>query len=178
MKRLSVYLLIGLFFMLLQTTVLPRLLPSSLLPNLLLILVLYLALSESFTRAILLALLFGLLQDCFSSTTLGLYGVVNLVIFFQVRLLVTRLSAESPALLLLLVAGGTLVQTFLVGFFLTLFAEAGSVLQVLLPALPGQLLVNLLAGTILLGLLLVLQPQFGARSGMAGLPHQSRYHGS
>lgn len=176
--RLIVYLLVGLIFMLLQTTLLPRLLPDTMLPNLLLILILYLGLSESFGRAMLLSLLFGLLQDSFSSTTLGLYGVVNLVIFFQVRLLVTRLSAESPALLLLLVAGGTLVQSFLLGFCLTVFAEAGSVLQILLPALPGQLLANLLAGGILLGILLILQPQFGARPGMAGLPHQSRHHGS
>lgn len=178
MKRLALYLLIGLVFMLLQTTILPYFLPNALLPNLLLILILYLALSESYGRAVFLALLFGLLQDSFSSTTLGLYGVANLTIFLVVRLLVTRLSAESPALLLLLVAGGTLLQSFLVGFLLTLFAEAGAVLQVLLPALPGQLLSNLLAGALLLGLLLVVQPQFGTRPGMAGLPHQSRHHGA
>jgi rod shape-determining protein MreD len=178
MKHLFVYLMVGLVFMLLQTTLLPRLLPLSLMPNLLLILVLYLGLSETFGRALLLCLILGLLQDSFSSTSLGLYGVVNLVIFLQVRLLSTRLSAESPSLLLLLVAGGTLVQAVLIGFFLTLFAEAGSVLQILLPALPGQLLANLLAATGLLGILLVLQPQFGSRSGMAGLPHQSRHHGA
>ena len=178
MRRLLVYLAVGLIFMLLQTTLLPRLLPDTLQPNLLLILILYLGLSESFGRAMLLSLLFGLLQDSFSATALGLYGVVNLVIFLQVRLLVTRLSAESPALLLLLVVGGTMVQSFLLGFCLTLFAEAGSVLQILLPTLPGQMLANLLAASILLGILLILQPQFGARPGMAGLPHQSRHHGS
>jgi rod shape-determining protein MreD len=176
--RLIVYFTVGLVFMLLQTTLLPRLLPDALRPNLLLILILYLGLSESFGRALLLSLVFGLLQDSFSSTALGLYGVVNLVIFLQVRLLVTRLSAESPALLLLLVAAGTLVQSVLLGFCLTLFAEAGSVLQILLPALPGQLLANLLAAAVLLGMLLLLRPQFGARPGMAGLPHQSRHHGS
>lgn len=178
MKSLVGYLTFGLIFMLLQTTMLPRLLPDALLPNLLLLLVLYLGLSESFIKAMSLCLLFGLLQDSFSSTALGLHGVVNLLIFLQVRLLSTRLSAESPALLLLLVAGGTLIQTFLVGLFLTLFAEAGAVLQVLIPALPGQLLSNLLAGSVLLGILLYLQPQFGARPGMAGLAHQSRHHGS
>lgn len=177
MKSLLVYLSVGLSFMLLQTTILPRILPESMLPNLLLILILYLALSESFPKAIFLSLLFGLLQDSFSSTSLGLHGVVNLAIFLQVRLMATRLSAESPSLLLLLVAGGTLVQAFLIGFCLTLFAEAGSVLQVLLPSLPGQLMANLLAAAGLLGILLFLQPQFGSRSGMAGLPHQSRHHG-
>ena len=181
MRRLLSYFSVGLIFMLLQTTLLPRLLPSPLLPNLLLILILYLGLSESYYRAMLLCLVLGLLQDSFSSTTLGLHGVVNLLIFLQVRLLVTRLSAESPVLLLLLVAGGTLVHTLLTGFFLTLFAEAGAVLQVLLPALPGQLLANLMAAILLLGALLLVQPQFGARPGMAGLPHQSRqsrHHGS
>jgi rod shape-determining protein MreD len=90
MKRLLVYLTTGLIFMLLQTTMLPRLLPDALLPNLLLILILYLGLSESFVRALFLSLLLGLLQDSFSSTALGLHGVVNLVIFLQVRLLSTR----------------------------------------------------------------------------------------
>lgn len=178
MKRVIVYFTVGLVFMLLETTILPRLLPNVLLPNLLLILILYLGLSESFGRAMLLCLVFGLLQDSFSSTTLGLYGVVNLIIFLQVRLLAVRLSAESPALLLLLVAGGTLMQSFLIGFCLTLFAEAGAVNQVLLPSLAGQLISNMLAATILLGILLFLQPQFGTRSGMAGLPHQSRHHGA
>lgn len=178
MKNLFVYLTVGLIFMLLQTTLLPRLLPFSLLPNLLLILTLYLSLSETFGRAMLLCLVLGLLQDSFSSTSLGLYAVVNLAIFFQVRLLTTRLSSENPSLLLLLVAGGTIIQAVLIVFCLTLFAEAGSVLQILLPALPGQLLANLLAATGLLVILLILQPQFGARSGMAGLPHQSRHHGA
>ncbi|HKJ04921.1 MAG TPA: rod shape-determining protein MreD [Geopsychrobacteraceae bacterium] len=178
MRILIVYFTVGLIFMLLQTTLLPMLLPDALLPNLLLILILYLGLSESFIRAMLLCLILGLLQDCFSSTSLGLYGVVNLAIFLQVRMLVTRLSAESPALLLLLVAGGTVVQSFLIGFFLTLFAEAGAVISILMPVLPGQMLVNLLAATVLLGILLYFQPQFGTRSGMARLPHQSRYHGS
>lgn len=178
MKSLIVYSAIGLFFMLLQTTLLPRLLPSSLVPNLLLMLVLYLALSETFVKALLLSLTLGLLLDCFSSTTLGLYGVVYLAIFLQVRLLSNRLSAESPAMLLLLVAGGTLVQTFLIGFCLTLFAEAGAVLQVLLPMLPGQLLANLLSAALLFVILLIVHPQFGVRPGMAGLSHQSRHHGA
>ena len=67
MKHLFVYLMVGLVFMLLQTTLLPRLLPLSLMPNLLLILVLYLGLSETFGRALLLCLILGLLQDSFSS---------------------------------------------------------------------------------------------------------------
>ncbi|PLX86730.1 MAG: rod shape-determining protein MreD [Desulfuromonas sp.] len=178
MKRLFVYLSFGLLLMLLQTTLLPQLLPRVLVPNLLLILLLYLALSEEFVNALLLTLLFGLLQDCFGSTVLGLYAVVHLVIFFMVRVMVTRLSAESPVLLLLLVAAGTLVQAFLVGACLTLFAEAGSVLGILLVTLPVQLFVNLLGAIFLLSGLLYLQPQFGARSGMAGLPHQSRRHGA
>lgn len=177
MRKFLFYLLIGIFFALLQSSLFPLLLPSALRPNLLLILILYLGLSENFTRAVIIGLLLGGIQDSFSGTTLGLYITVDLAILLLVRVLSEHLNAESPALLLLLISGGTLVQNLLVGFCLMLLADAGPILSILLLALPQQLLANLLASVVLLVLLLRIKPLFGSRSGMPGLMYQSKRHG-
>lgn len=178
MRRFLLYLFIGIFCALLQSSLFPLLLPAGLRPNLLLILIIYLGLSENFNRAVLVALLLGGIQDSFSGTSLGLYVTVDLALLLLVRLLSTHLNTENPALLLLLIAGGTLVQNLLVGFCLMVFADAGPILSILLTALPQQLLANLLAAFLLLFLLLRIQPMFGSRSGMAGLIYQSKRHGS
>ncbi len=178
MRGFVVYLSCGIMFALLQSSVFPVVLPPGFRPNLILILILYLGLSENFPRAVLVALLLGGIQDSFSGTSLGLYVSVDLAILLLVRLLSGRLNGESPALLLLLIAAGTLVQNLLVGFCLTVFADAGPVMPILLPALPQQLLANLLAATILLFFLLRLQPLLGTRSGLAGIVYQSKRHGA
>jgi len=177
MKGALVYLLLGLLFALLQSSLFPQLLPLGLRPNLLLILVLYLGLSENLSRALILALFLGGIQDSFSGTTLGLYVSVNLLILLLVRLLSEHLNAESPPLLLLLIAGGTVLQNLLVGFCLTTFADAGPIMTILLSALPQQLLANLLAAGLLLFLLFGLQPRLGTRRGLPGLIYQSKRHG-
>lgn len=177
MRRFLLYLSIGIFFALLQSSLLPLILPAGLRPNLLLILILYLGLSENFSRAVIVALLLGGLQDSFSGTSLGLYVTVDLAVLLLVRLLSEHLNTESPALLLLLIAGGTLVQNLLVGFCLMVFADAGPILTILLQSLPQQLLANLLAAVFLLILLLQIQPLFGSRSGLPGLIYQSKRHG-
>lgn len=178
MKGLLIYLFCGLLFMLLQTTIFPRFLPPEMRPNLLLILVIYLGLSESFLRAAFLTLLLGALQDVFSGATLGLYATVQLTVFLLVRIFSDHLNVESRLLLLGLISAGTVLQTLLLCFFLTTFAEAGAVLGILLPDLPIMILFNLLAGCVLLVFFLKLQPLLGTRQGMAGLSYQSKYHGT
>lgn len=178
MRGLVVYLLCGLFFMLLQTTIFPRFLPVELRPNLLLILVLYLGLSESFLRAAALTLLLGALQDVFSGSTLGLYATIQLTVFLSTRLFSDRLNIESRPLLLCLIAAGTVFQSLLLIFFLTTFAEAGSVLTILFSSLPLRLLINLFSGWFLLIFFLKIQPLLGTRQGMAGLSYQSKHHGA
>ncbi len=178
MRGLFFPLLCGLIFVLLQTTILPRFLPAEMRPNLLLILVIYLGLSESFLRAAFLTLLLGALQDVFCGSTFGLYAAVQLAVFLLIRLFSDRLNVESRRLLLGLIAAGTILQTVLLGFLLTTFAEAGPVLWILLSALPAQILFNLLTGWLLLFFLLRFQPLLGNRQGMAGLPYQSKHHGA
>jgi rod shape-determining protein MreD len=178
MRGLFFPLLCGLLFMLLQTTIFPHFLPPEMRPNLLLILVIYLGLSDSFLRAAFLTLLLGALQDVFCGTTLGLYATVQLAVFLLIRLGSDRLNVESRMLLLGLITTGTVLQTVLLGLLLTTFAEAGAVLWILLPALPTQILANLVAGWLLLVFLLKSQPLLGTRQGMAGLPYQSKHHGA
>jgi len=178
MKGLFYSLLCGLIFMLFQTTIFPRFLPPEMRPNLLLILVIYLGLSESFLRAAFLTLLLGALQDVFCGSTFGLYATVQLAVFLLIRLFSDRLNVESRRLLLGLIATCTILQTVLLGFTLTTFAEAGPVLWVLLSDLPLQIFFNLLSGWLLLVFLLRVQPLLGNRQGMAGLAYQSKHHGA
>lgn len=178
MRGFVLYLFIGMFAVLLQTSVFPLFLPPSLCPDLLLGLIIYLGLSENMLRAVLLTLLLGGIHDSFSGTSLGLYVFVYQAILHLVRLLSDHLNVESPPLLMLLITMGTLFQNLLIIVCLIIFADAGPVLQILLPALPQQLLVNLLASAAMLSLVLRLQPLFGNRAGLAGLLYQSKRHGT
>lgn len=178
MRGFLLFLLTGILFALLQSSVLPLFFSPNWRPNLILILVLYLSLSENLTRALVAGLLLGAIQDSFCGPSLGLYVSIYLVIVLVTRLLSEQLNVESPPLLLLLIAGGTLLQNLLVGFYLTVFADAAPVLHILLPAIPQQLLTNMFSATILLFLLLRFQRLFGYRSGLAGLIYQSKHHGT
>ncbi|MBN1957973.1 MAG: rod shape-determining protein MreD [Desulfuromonadales bacterium] len=178
MKSLVIYFCVGILLVFLQSSVFPLFLPPNLRPSLMLILVLYAGLSENGSRALLIGLLLGAVQDSFSGHSLGLYVSVNLVIVLSVRVLSEQLNVESTPLLMLLVAGGTLLQNFLVGLLLAILANVEPVLHILLPAIPQQLLANLVFAGVVLLISLKLQALFGHRRGLAGLIYQSRHHGS
>ncbi|WP_321372315.1 rod shape-determining protein MreD [uncultured Desulfuromusa sp.] len=178
MKGFFLFILTGILFALLQSSVLPLFFSPNWRPNLILILILYLGLSENLSRALIAGLLLGAIQDSFCGATLGLYISVYLVIILLTRLLSDQLNVESPPLLLLLIAGGTVLQNILVGFYLTVFAATAPVLYLIIAAVPQQLVANMLFATILLSLLLRFQRLFGYRSGLAGLIYQSKHHGS
>jgi len=176
--RTFLFLGTGILFVLLQTTIMPLFLEPDWRPNLILILVLYLGVSSDLLRAVVGGILLGAIQDSFCGSVLGLYVVVYLVVILVAQLLSGQLNAESPPLLLLLVAGGTLLQNLLVGFLLMLFADTAPVLYTLLPALPQQVLVNVLSGLFLLLLSLRFQRVFGFRSSLARLLSKRKTHGS
>ncbi len=178
MKGFFLFLFCGIFFALLQSGVLPLFFAPDWRPNLILILILYLGLSENLFRALVAGLLLGAIQDSFCGPSLGLYISVYLIVVLATRLVSEQLNIESPPLLMLLIAGGTLLQNLLVGFYLTVFAEAAPVLHVLIPAIPKQLLANMIAAALLLIVLLRLQRLFSYRPGLAGLVYQSKRHGT
>jgi rod shape-determining protein MreD len=178
MRGILLFLLVGIFFILLQSSVFPLFLSPNWRPNLILLLILYLGLSESLSRALISGLLLGAIQDSFCGPSLGLYVSVYLVIILVTRTLTEQFNAESPPLLLLLIAAGTLLQNLLIALYLTIFAETASVFHILLPAIPKQFFANLFFAAILLYLLLRFQCFCGYRPGLAGLVHQSKRYGS
>jgi len=173
-----VYLFLGMVAVMLRTSIFPLFFEPAFCPDLLLVLVIYLGLSENLLRAVLITLLLGGMQDSFSGTSLGLYVFISLAILLLVRLLSEHLNVESPPLLVLLISGGTLVQSLLLGICLTIFVDTGPAVQVLLPALFPQILANLIASALLLNIVLKIQHLFGNRAGLAGLVYQSKRHGS
>jgi len=178
MKGFLLYLFLGMLAILLRTSVFPLFFSPGFCPDLILGLIIYLGLSENMLRAVLLALLLGGMQDSFSGSSLGLSVFVCLSILLLVRLLSEHLNVESAPLLILLILCGTFIQQILLATCLVLFADAGAVLQIMLPTLAEQLLTNLIAYSLLLVLVLRLQHLFGYRSGLAGLVYQSKHHGA
>lgn len=150
MRRIFAYLLIALLFVLLQTSVFPRVLPFSLKPDLLLILVICLGLNEGFVRGGLLSYLLGCLQDALAGHYLGLYGAALLAVFVTVRGAADRLNTESSALFLFLVFCATFVEGGILFFSLGFFADAGPILPLFLRFIVPQSLLNLGAAVFLL----------------------------
>jgi rod shape-determining protein MreD len=178
MTRTFVYFLLGFIFLVLQTTLLPPMLPLHFKPDLLLILVVYLGLNEGYVRGGTLSYLLGCLQDVFAAGYLGLHGLALLCTFLAVRGAAARLNTESPVLLLLLVSAGTLLQAALVLFALGFFAEAGALWMIILKGILPQLLLNLLAACFLLKAAAWLQHRFAPRSRVPGLRGVGRHYGS
>lgn len=178
MTRLVVYFSLGFVFLLMQTTVLPALLPLHFKPDLLLILVVYLGLNEGYVRGGSLAYVFGCLQDVFAAGYPGLYGLALLGVFLAVRGMVARLNTESSVLLLLLVGVGTLLQSALLLFALGFFADAGALWLIILKGLLPQIMLNLLAAFLLIRITLGLQRRFAPRLKLPGLRRLDRRYGA
>lgn len=176
MKRFLGYFLLGIFFVLLQSSLLPLMLTPDWRPSLILLLVLYIGISEELPQAIIGGLLLGALQDSFCGHSLGLYLSVYLIIVLATHLTAAQLNVESMPLLMLLVAAGTLLQNILLAALLTMLAETAPVLHILLPAIPQQLLANLLCALLALMLLLRFRRFFGFRPGLSGLIQQGNRH--
>jgi rod shape-determining protein MreD len=178
MRRTFVYFLLGFVFLVLQTTLLPAMLPLHFKPDLLLILVVYLGLHEGYVRGGALSYLLGCLQDVFAAGYPGLHGLALLCTFLAVRGASARLNTESSTLLLLLVSAGTLLQATLLLFALGFFAEAGALWVIILKGILPQLLLNLLAAALLLKAAAWLQRRFARRFRVPGLRRGDHRYGA
>lgn len=178
MIRPVIYFLLGFVFIVLQTTLLPAMLPLHYKPDLLLILVVYLGLNEGYLRGGALSYLLGCLQDVFAAGYLGLYGLALLGTFLAVRSVVVRLNTESSVLLLLLVSVGTLLQACLIVFALGFFADAGALWTIIFKGLLPQVLLNLLAAFLLIKAATLLQRRFAPRLKLPGLQRLDRHYGA
>jgi rod shape-determining protein MreD len=147
MKKLGAYLILGLIFTVIETLI-PQTLSSK--PNLLLLLVLSLGIHEKVSLGGPAAWLLGCLQDSLAGSTLGLFGLIYLILYLCLRSIAGHLNSESPALLLFLIFAGTLMQGMILIFTLGFLAEHGTYWRQILTEMPGQLLINLLAALIFL----------------------------
>ncbi len=153
MRHCLVYIAIAIVFLLLQGTFLPLMLTPQWRPNIILILVLILGVREKPLPAMMTVLLIGALQDSLGGTTVGLHISVCLAVFILTRLTAERLNVESPALLVLMLIGANLTYGLLVAFIMTTFAEMGTILYLLVTALPQQTLSTLFVFFVLMVLL-------------------------
>ena len=173
MTRVAAYFLLGYVFMLLQAGLLPHLIPFGFTPDLLLILIVYLGLNEDYLRGSFLAYLLGCLQDVFSGSSLGLYGMALLATFLTVRGVVGRFNTENSLLLLFMVGCGTFLEgAVLIG--LGYFADLDQLWRVILPRLAPQALLNLVVAWLLLLLVTRLQRRLAPRRGIPGLQRLDR----
>lgn len=93
--RLLIFSLLGVFFLALQTTVLPALPEWIGVPDLLFLLILFLAIYGRSWSGAALCVLFGLGSEVFSGYFLGLYVVAYLLIFFATRGLSARFDLQA-----------------------------------------------------------------------------------
>lgn len=175
MIRFVAWALAGYLLLVLQTALLPHLLPFELKPDLLLPLAVRIGVREGELRGGLLAYGLGCLEDVYTGAFLGLNGAALLLVFLVVRGNAHRLNTDNSLLHLFLVGCGTLlqaaVQLFALGFFLEGVSYGGTILGLL----PLQLAANL-AGAMMLQLVIRQGRRPSRRSG--GLRRLERRHGA
>lgn len=157
MKKSLLMILLGLAVIFLQTWMFPSLLPFRLKPDLFLIIVVYIGIYAEFHRGAAFSLLFGWFQDVFAGNSMGLFGLIFLIIYFMVRYGASRFNAEALGTFYYLVFFGTLVEAFLVCFFQTFFTEAGMLWYVVIQNLFPQIILNMLFAFLFLRMLLLVQ---------------------
>ncbi len=178
MSRIWIYIGVAGLGILLQSVLLPHILPHGFKPDLMLILVIYLGLHEQTWRGACLVYVFGWAFDVVAGSFPGLHGFVLLGIFLAVRAIVSRVNAESSVLLMGLVLLGSLLQSVLMIFALEFFIDEGLFWPMVLWPLPFQVLSNVLTAFLLLKLALWFQLTFLPRAHVPGLRKLDSHHGS
>lgn len=170
--------LVALVFLLMQSNLLPALLPPYFKPELLLLLILYLCITESFIRGALLAWGIGLLLDASGGNHFGLHAMLYLVLFIVGRRVVHALNAESPLLLLILVFCGSLVTNVLLMFFGS-FAGLSEMSFLIAQRAMFQASINVIAAYLLILMIAALQRRFAPRLVVPGFAHlREERHGA
>lgn len=143
MKRLGLYFFSGIALILIQTSVLPLFVGISLRPDLILLFVLYLGLNETPLAGAFYAWLLGCLLDVFCGMTLGLNGMIMLLIFCGTYMGGRQLNLENSLIMLLATIIGTISNSLLLIVTLLCFSEQSQSSLLIFNSLPTQLLVNL-----------------------------------
>ena len=104
------YIGVGFILIIIQTAIIPSIFSEFY--DLLLPLILFMGAHKSMKKGIPIVILFGLLMDALSGGAFGLYTVIYLWLLLFVRWITVFLHVHSTALLVLLLALGTLVENF------------------------------------------------------------------
>ena len=157
MKHLGIYFIAGIALILIQTSVLPLFFGFSLRPDLILLLVLYIGLNETPLAGAFYAWLLGCLLDVFCGMTLGLNGMIMLLIFCGTFLGGRQLNLENDLVMLLATIIGTISNSLLLIATLLCFSEQSQSSLLILNGLPTQLVINLATIVTIMFLLSVLR---------------------
>lgn len=148
MSRTLLYVILGLTMILLQTTLLPRLLGNGPRPDLLLLLTLHIGLNERPLPGAFTAWLLGCLLDVFSGTTFGLYGLILLLIFCATSASARQLNHDNSMVMIVAAICGTTAHALLLITTLLFFADADQGWHLILRDLPLQLALNIIAAIV------------------------------
>jgi rod shape-determining protein MreD len=121
MKRLTVAFLLGVLFLVLQTTLLTALPIQRIRPDILLIFTLYLGFSYPPISGGILAFFMGYLMDLFCGSTLGLYTFSRLVLYYLAHLFRSRFYLEGFPSQFLFVFIFSLMENFFILTFINVF---------------------------------------------------------
>lgn len=156
MKRLALYLIGGIFLVLVQTSILPLFFGLTLRPDLILLLVLFIGLNETPISGAFYSWLLGCILDVFCGTTLGLNGMIMLLIFCGTYMGGRQLNLKNDLVMLVATVLGTISNSLLLILTLLCFSEQRQSSFLILNGLPAQLFINLitvLSVTILLSVI-------------------------
>ena len=155
MNRFLIYFITGVMFILAQTALLPSLLETT--PNLILLLVIYLGLHEPPLTGAFYAGLLGCFLDVFSGMTLGLYGMIMLLIFCITSAVGRQLNPDSTMVMIGAAIIGTAGQAILLITTSLCFSATNPSWLLILKHLPPQILTNLTTVLAIITLLRLLQ---------------------
>lgn len=144
MKRPILYLIGGIFLIIVQTSLLPLFFGLTLRPDLILLIVLYIGLNETPIAGAFYSWLLGCILDVFCGTTLGLNGMIMLPIFYGTYLGAKKLNLKNDLIMLVATALGTLCNSVFLVLTLLCFSEQSQNSALILNRLPSQLFINLI----------------------------------
>jgi len=120
-KKAGVAIVLALFVLLVQGTLLRSFLPGFLIPNLMIVLVTFIALNDDSVSGALVAFFCGLLLDLNSGLLLGPWSAACILIFGVLTTLQQRLFVESALALAVVVSVASLAASAVVGLLLWQF---------------------------------------------------------
>lgn len=134
-----VYFIAGLLGLILQGSLLRKLIPFDMVPNFTVILVVHIAFFWQRQYAVWLVFLLGLLVDLFGSTELlGPHASAAVLIYLAITVISKRLYMESIMTLLVVVFSASLLNSLVVTLIHNQFTEAESLWSVMLAHAPFE----------------------------------------